>query len=44
MPRPILYLLIAIAVLVIALFALASMDGEVPTTRVELPVTNETAQ
>jgi hypothetical protein len=43
-PRPILYLLIAIAVIVIALFALASMDSEVPTTRMELPVTNATAQ
>jgi hypothetical protein len=43
-PRPILYLLIAVAVIIIGLFALSSMDSEVPTTRVELPVTNATAR
>jgi Tfp pilus assembly protein PilV len=43
-PRPILYLLIAVVVLVIALFGLASLDREVPTTRTELPVTNATAR
>lgn len=39
-PRPILYLLIAIAVLVGLLFVFASLDHEVPTTRTEVPVTN----
>jgi hypothetical protein len=39
-PRPILILLIVLAVIVGALFVLASTDGEVPVTRVEQPVTN----
>jgi hypothetical protein len=44
MPRPILYLLIAVILVVVALFALASLDREVPTTHTELPVTNATAR
>jgi hypothetical protein len=39
-PRPILILLIVLAVIVGALFVLASTDGDVPVTRVEQPVTN----
>lgn len=43
MPRPILILVIVLAVIVGAMFALAALDREVPTAHVEAPVTNEAA-
>ena len=38
--RPILILVIVVVLVVGALFALAAMDREVPTTHMEQPVTN----
>jgi len=38
--RPILILIIVVVLVVGALFALAAMDREVPTTHMEQPVTN----
>jgi hypothetical protein len=39
-PRPILILVIIVVLIVAAMFALAALDHEVPTTHVEQPVTN----
>ena len=43
MPRPILILVAVLALIVVALIALASLDREVPLTHVEQPVANATA-
>ena len=44
MPRPLLILLIVLVVIVVVLFGLSTLGNEVPTTRVEQPVTNAAAQ
>jgi hypothetical protein len=41
--RPILILVAVVVILVGVLVALASLDGDVPVTRVEQPVTNATS-
>ena len=43
MPRPILILVILLVVILLALFGLASLDREAPTTVVDQPVTNAAA-
>ena len=40
MPRSLLILIILLVAIVAVLLGLAALDREVPTTRVELPVTN----
>jgi hypothetical protein len=43
MSRPILILVILAVVILLALVGLAALDREVPTARIEQPVTNEAA-
>jgi hypothetical protein len=44
MSRPLLILIVLVVVIVGALFALASLDREVPQVRVERPLANEAAK
>lgn len=44
MSRPILILVLLAIVVLVVLFGLASLDREVPMTRMEQPVANATAQ
>jgi hypothetical protein len=44
MPRPLLILIVLVVLIVGALFALASLDREVPQVRVERPLANEAAK
>lgn len=44
MPRPLLILIVLVVVVLGVLFALGSMDREVPQVRVERPLTNAAGQ
>ncbi|PZU10229.1 MAG: hypothetical protein DI605_06510 [Sphingomonas sp.] len=44
MPRPLLILIVLVVILAGVLFALASLDREVPQVRVERPLANEAAK